>query len=206
MKGRISRSYFQGLFFYQWICTECIWSNIRISRLVDMQMIQSKNEKAIKYLQGKRCWIRFPQHATKNWMMQWVVRLRRYYIDALLNNWKRREKKEKSRGHPGSNQEPLDLQSNALPLSYIPCTLLSTLVSKSSSVMKDHQNSCYNVVLMGKHSSTIHLTRIALTCFFSFLWLLSRIFVTERLSSVLQWEEMWFPFFDRTSANTFLHL
>ena len=30
---------------------------------------------------------------------------------------------EKIRGHPGSNRGPLDLQSNALPLSYIPiCT------------------------------------------------------------------------------------
>ena len=27
----------------------------------------------------------------------------------------------KFRGHPGLNQGPLDLQSNALPLSYIPC-------------------------------------------------------------------------------------
>lgn len=27
---------------------------------------------------------------------------------------------EKVRGHPGLNQGPLDLQSNALPLSYIP--------------------------------------------------------------------------------------
>ena len=27
---------------------------------------------------------------------------------------------KKSRGHPGSNRGPLDLQSNALPLSYIP--------------------------------------------------------------------------------------
>ena len=29
-------------------------------------------------------------------------------------------KYEKARGHPGLNQGPLDLQSNALPLSYIP--------------------------------------------------------------------------------------
>ena len=29
----------------------------------------------------------------------------------------------KIRGHPGSNQGPLDLQSNALPLSYIPTNL-----------------------------------------------------------------------------------
>ena len=28
--------------------------------------------------------------------------------------------KKKARGHPGSNRGPLDLQSNALPLSYIP--------------------------------------------------------------------------------------
>ena len=27
---------------------------------------------------------------------------------------------DKRRGHPGSNRGPLDLQSNALPLSYIP--------------------------------------------------------------------------------------
>ena len=30
------------------------------------------------------------------------------------------------RGHPGSNQGPLDLQSNALPLSYIPCAKTCT--------------------------------------------------------------------------------
>ena len=30
-------------------------------------------------------------------------------------------KKSAARGHPGLNQGPLDLQSNALPLSYIPC-------------------------------------------------------------------------------------
>ena len=29
-------------------------------------------------------------------------------------------KKSAARGHPGLNQGPLDLQSNALPLSYIP--------------------------------------------------------------------------------------
>ena len=34
-------------------------------------------------------------------------------------NQKKREKK-KRRGHPGLNQGPLDLQSNALPLSYTP--------------------------------------------------------------------------------------
>ena len=33
---------------------------------------------------------------------------------------KRKKKKRKKRGHPGSNRGPLDLQSNALPLSYIP--------------------------------------------------------------------------------------
>ena len=32
-------------------------------------------------------------------------------------------KKSKFRGHPGLNQGPLDLQSNALPLSYIPLRL-----------------------------------------------------------------------------------
>ena len=30
-------------------------------------------------------------------------------------------REKKTRGHPGLNQGPLDLQSNALPLSYIPC-------------------------------------------------------------------------------------
>ena len=32
--------------------------------------------------------------------------------------------KKKVRGHPGSNRRPLDLQSNALPLSYIPVGLM----------------------------------------------------------------------------------
>ena len=31
-----------------------------------------------------------------------------------------KQKCQKARGHPGLNQGPLDLQSNALPLSYIP--------------------------------------------------------------------------------------
>ena len=31
--------------------------------------------------------------------------------------------KKKQRGHPGLNQGPLDLQSNALPLSYAPYLL-----------------------------------------------------------------------------------
>ena len=32
----------------------------------------------------------------------------------------KKKKLKKTRGHPGSNRGPLDLQSNALPLSYIP--------------------------------------------------------------------------------------
>ena len=35
--------------------------------------------------------------------------------------WKRKMEKTE-RGQPGSNRWPLDLQSNALPLSYAPCT------------------------------------------------------------------------------------
>ena len=31
----------------------------------------------------------------------------------------------KYRGHPGLNQGPLDLQSNALPLSYIPLNMVT---------------------------------------------------------------------------------
>ena len=31
---------------------------------------------------------------------------------------------ENDRGHPGLNQGPLDLQSNALPLSYIPAEVM----------------------------------------------------------------------------------
>ena len=31
-----------------------------------------------------------------------------------------KKKQKRYRGHPGSNQGPLDLQSNALPLSYAP--------------------------------------------------------------------------------------
>ena len=34
----------------------------------------------------------------------------------------KKKKKKKERGQPGSNRWPLDLQSNALPLSYAPCT------------------------------------------------------------------------------------
>ena len=34
-----------------------------------------------------------------------------------------RKKKEDIRGHPGLNRGPLDLQSNALPLSYIPLNM-----------------------------------------------------------------------------------
>ena len=37
-----------------------------------------------------------------------------------LHKIPRRKKQQKRRGHPGLNQGPLDLQSNALPLSYIP--------------------------------------------------------------------------------------
>ena len=40
------------------------------------------------------------------------------------------------RGHPGSNQGPLDLQSNALPLSYIPtagwCDTLTMLKHRNT--------------------------------------------------------------------------
>ena len=35
---------------------------------------------------------------------------------------------KKFRGHPGLNQGPLDLQSNALPLSYIPLRLVRILL------------------------------------------------------------------------------
>ena len=35
------------------------------------------------------------------------------------------------RGHPGSNQGPLDLQSNALPLSYIPCWFCGQLFKRN---------------------------------------------------------------------------
>ena len=38
---------------------------------------------------------------------------------------------EKKREHPGLNQGPLDLQSNALPLSYAPSTLTLGLQSIS---------------------------------------------------------------------------
>ena len=34
--------------------------------------------------------------------------------------WWIKKKEKNTRGHPGSNQGPLDLQSNALPLSYAP--------------------------------------------------------------------------------------
>ena len=38
---------------------------------------------------------------------------------------------EKFRGHPGLNQGPLDLQSNALPLSYIPCWFCGQLFKRN---------------------------------------------------------------------------
>ena len=38
---------------------------------------------------------------------------------------------EKARGHPGLNQGPLDLQSNALPLSYIPCWFCGQLFKRN---------------------------------------------------------------------------
>ena len=46
---------------------------------------------------------------------------------------------EKFRGHPGLNQGPLDLQSNALPLSYIPLRkkLNSTRLYRSISLARD---------------------------------------------------------------------
>ena len=36
-----------------------------------------------------------------------------------------KKKQQKRRGHPGLNQGPLDLQSNALPLSYIPMKIMA---------------------------------------------------------------------------------
>ena len=42
------------------------------------------------------------------------------WVTALIPKTPNRENREKFRGHPGLNQGPLDLQSNALPLSYIP--------------------------------------------------------------------------------------
>ena len=41
-----------------------------------------------------------------------------------------------ARGHPGLNQGPLDLQSNALPLSYIPITIVEKKHNKLS--LTDH--------------------------------------------------------------------
>jgi hypothetical protein len=38
----------------------------------------------------------------------------------MQDNKKKNKFEKKTRGHPGLNQGPLDLQSNALPLSYIP--------------------------------------------------------------------------------------
>ena len=42
------------------------------------------------------------------------------WVTALIPKTPNRENGEKFRGDPGLNQGPLDLQSNALPLSYIP--------------------------------------------------------------------------------------
>ena len=50
---------------------------------------------------------------------------------------------QKLRGHPGSNQGPLDLQSNALPLSYIPfdmnCTRAFSITRKKNNAKTQHQ-------------------------------------------------------------------
>ena len=40
-------------------------------------------------------------------------------------------KKSAARGHPGLNRGPLDLQSNALPLSYIPCWFCGQLFKRN---------------------------------------------------------------------------
>ena len=62
---------------------------------------------------------------------------------------------EKQRGHPGLNQGPLDLQSNALPLSYIPndnCYCLYFLYSSISGDVKRLVSDVKSVVicLMGE--------------------------------------------------------
>ena len=40
--------------------------------------------------------------------------------ELVVEQWEKRKKEEKKRGHPDLNRGPLDLQSNALPLSYTP--------------------------------------------------------------------------------------
>ncbi len=47
----------------------------------------------------------------------------RMMISAFI--FEKKKNNEKIRGHPGLNQGPLDLQSNALPLSYIPMLSLN---------------------------------------------------------------------------------
>ena len=47
-----------------------------------------------------------------------------------------------TRGHPGSNQGPLGLQPNALPLSYIPAAYSSNTITANTCMLFEH---CYNV-------------------------------------------------------------
>ena len=57
---------------------------------------------------------------------------------------------QKLRGHPGSNQGPLDLQSNALPLSYIPfdmnCTRAFSITRKKTTP-KHNINKCFRQII-----------------------------------------------------------
>ena len=52
----------------------------------------------------------------KNYLMNDTKNHVNYFLRKMFSNKNQR----KIRGHPGSNRGPLDLQSNALPLSYIP--------------------------------------------------------------------------------------
>ena len=49
------------------------------------------------------------------------------------------------RGHPGLNRGPLDLQSNALPLSYIPNTAVSVINVVLIYFITSHANQWENI-------------------------------------------------------------
>ena len=73
--------------------------------------------------------VRFPANAF-GWLVETVHKTN------LTSNSSHRH--SKPRGHPGLNRRPLDLQSNALPLSYIPIVLAQEMLknfAKKSDVL-----------------------------------------------------------------------
>ena len=59
----------------------------------------------------------------------------------VLSRWMSFFSSLSKRGHPGSNQRPLGLQSNALPLSYIPAACIFNNITANTCRLFEH---CYN--------------------------------------------------------------